>query len=91
MAKKGYIYPIMKKIPLILLLNLFGTIIISQFFRFVNRFNKSLEKTFRDTQGSLFMFTYNLSIFLTSTAFVFTNANTAYLFRDMPYFYKTVL
>ena len=47
------------------------------------------------TQGRLFSFTYGLpiflTIFLTSTAFVFTNANTAYLFRDMPYFYKTVL
>ena len=36
MAKKGYIYPIKKKIPLIILLNLFGTVIISQFSRFVN-------------------------------------------------------
>ena len=38
------------------------------------------------TQGSLFMFIYDSSIFLTSTAFVDTNANMAYLLRDMPYF-----
>ena len=37
------------------------------------------------------MFTYNLSIFLTSTAFVDTKAKTAYLFRDMPYFEKLSL
>ena len=38
MAKKGYIYPTKKKIPLTLLLNLFGIFIISQFLRFVNMF-----------------------------------------------------
>ena len=40
MAKNGDNYPIKKKIPLILLLNLFGVIIISQFLRFVNTFDK---------------------------------------------------
>jgi len=44
MAKKGYNYPIKKKIPLIPLLNLFGTVIISQFLRFVNIFSKILSK-----------------------------------------------
>ena len=43
MAKKGYNYPIKKKIPLILLLNLFGTVIISQFLRFVNMFSEILS------------------------------------------------
>ena len=42
MAKKGYNYPIKKKIPLILLLNLFGTVIISHFLQFVNIFGKNL-------------------------------------------------
>ena len=40
MAKKGYNYPIKKKIPLILLLNLFGISIISQLLLFVNIFSK---------------------------------------------------
>ena len=40
MAKKGYNYPVKKKIPLILLLNLFGIFIISQFLRFVNIFSR---------------------------------------------------
>ena len=43
MAKKGYNYPIKKKIPLILLLNLFGMTIISQFSRFVNIFSENLS------------------------------------------------
>ena len=43
MAKKGYNYPIKKKIPLILLLNLFGIIIISHFLRFVNIFGENLS------------------------------------------------
>ena len=44
MAKKGYNYPIKKKIPLILLLNLFGITIIAQFLRLVNIFSKILSK-----------------------------------------------
>ena len=47
MAKKGYNYPIKKKIPLILLLNLFGTIIIPQFLWFVNIFSESYKMTFQ--------------------------------------------
>ena len=43
MAKKGYIYPIKKKIPLIILLNLFGMVIISQISRFVNIFSENLS------------------------------------------------
>ena len=43
MAKKGYNYPIKKKIPLIPLLNLFGTVIISKFLRFVNMFSEILS------------------------------------------------
>ena len=43
MAKKGYNYPIKKKIPLILLLNLFGITIISHFLRFVNIFREVLS------------------------------------------------
>ena len=45
---------------------------------------KFLVCTWRDN----FLFIYSLSIFLTSTAFVSTNANKAYLFRDIPYFWK---
>ena len=81
MAKKGYNYPIKKKIPLILLLNLFGITIISHFLRFVNIFREILShylpggrKKPPFTQGSFFTFIYTLSIFLTSTAFVSTNA-----------------
>ena len=40
MEKKRYNYPIKKKKPIILLLNSFGRIIIPQFLRFVNMFNK---------------------------------------------------
>ena len=47
MAKKGYNYPIKKKIPLILLLNLFGITIISHFLRFVNMFSEIYQLTFR--------------------------------------------
>ena len=54
MAKKGYIYPIKKKIPLILLLNLFGSFIVSQFFPFVNRFCEFYKITFRKGQQRLF-------------------------------------
>ena len=43
MAKKGYNYPIKKKIPLILLLNLFGMVIISQISRFVKIFSENLS------------------------------------------------
>ena len=53
MAKKGYIYPIKKKIPLILLLNLFGAIIISQFSRFVNIFSKILSNYLPGDKKSL--------------------------------------
>ena len=53
MAKKGYNYPIKKKIPLILLLNLFGIFIISQFGRFVNIFSKIHQITFREVEKSL--------------------------------------
>ena len=53
MAKKGYNYPIKKKIPLILLLNLFGIIIISHFLRFVNIFNAIYQITFREVEKSL--------------------------------------
>ena len=114
MAKKGYNYPIKKKIPLILLLNLFGITIIAKFLRLVNIFSKILSKyllggrkepplckgrwlakqdggivkakflpktipqsplvTAPFTQGSLFCSSMDLSIFLTSTAFVDTNA-----------------
>ena len=42
MAKKGYKSPIKKKIPLILLLNLFGIYIIAQFLRFVNILSRVL-------------------------------------------------
>lgn len=37
-GEKRYFYPIKKKIPLILLLNLFGIVIISHFLCFVNIF-----------------------------------------------------
>ena len=53
MAKKGYIYPIKKKIPLILLLNLFGIIIISQFFWFVNMFSEIYTVTYREVEKGL--------------------------------------
>ena len=43
MAKKGYNYPIKKKIPLILLLNLFGITTISHILWFVNIFRKILS------------------------------------------------
>ena len=43
MAKKGYVYPIKRKIPLILLLNLFGIFIITHFSRFVNAFMKKIN------------------------------------------------
>ena len=52
MAKKGYNYPIKKKIPLILLLNLFGTVIIAQFSRFVNIFSEIYPITFREVEKS---------------------------------------
>ena len=70
-GEKRYNYPIKKKIPLILLLNLFGITIISQFSRFVNIFSGNLSNYL---SGGFFTFIYNLSIFLTSTAFVSTNA-----------------
>ena len=44
MAKKGYNYSLKKKIPLILLLNLFGIFIIPQFAWFVNIFGKVSKK-----------------------------------------------
>jgi len=40
MAKKGYNYPIKKKIPLILLLNLFGILIIHFFRKYFNSFRE---------------------------------------------------
>ncbi len=43
MAKKGYNYPIKKKKLLIPLLNLFGTIIIPPFLRFVSIFSEILS------------------------------------------------
>ena len=52
MAKKGYNYPIKKKIPLILLLNLFGITIIPQFLWFVNMFDKIYIITFRETKNT---------------------------------------
>jgi len=55
MAKKGYNYPIKKKIPLILLLNLFGSFIISQFARFVNIFVKFYNITLREVEKSLLL------------------------------------
>ena len=54
MAKKGYNYPIKKKIPLILLLNLFGSFIVSQFFPFVNRFCEFYKITFRKGAAKTF-------------------------------------
>ena len=53
MAKKGYNYPIKKKIPLILPLNLFGTVIISHFLQFVNIFSEIYPITFREVEKSL--------------------------------------
>ena len=53
MAKKGYNYPVKKKIPLILLLNLFGITIISLFLRFVNMFSEIYSITFREVEKSL--------------------------------------
>ena len=53
MAKKGYNYPIKKKIPLILLLNLFGIFIVSHFLRFVNMFDEFYMITFREAEKSL--------------------------------------
>ena len=50
MAKKGYNYPIKKKIPLILLLNLFGITIIAQFLRVVNIFSKIYQINFREVE-----------------------------------------
>ena len=52
-ANKGSNYPIKKKIPLILLLNLFGIIIISHFLRFVNMFSEIYPITFREVEKSL--------------------------------------
>ena len=43
------------------------------------------------TQGSLFMFIYDLSIFLTSTAFVTTNAKYGIPLSRYTVFLKTVL
>ncbi len=57
-----------------------STFIISQFLHFVNMIHEIYEITFREVEkvslckGSLFMFIYDLSIFLTSTAYVDTNA-----------------
>ena len=51
MAKKGYSYPTKKKIPLILLLNLFGIIIISLFSLFVNVFMEFYSITFREAKS----------------------------------------
>ena len=116
MAKKRYNYPIKKKIPLILLLNLFGITIVAQFLRLVNIFSKILfnhllggrkepplckGRWLAKQDGGIvkvsykvknnpsaaygvsslytrepFLFIYALSIFLTSTAFVSTNAKT---------------
>ena len=45
MAKKGYNYPIKKKIPLILLLNLFGILII-HFFRMYSSYFLEIYKKF---------------------------------------------
>ena len=53
MVKKGHIYPIKKKIPLILLLNLFGILIISHFWRFVNIFSEFYSIAFREVKKSL--------------------------------------
>ena len=53
MAKKGYTYSIKKKIPLILLLNLFGIVIISQLLRFVKIFRAFYKITFREVEKSL--------------------------------------
>ena len=53
MAKKGYNYPIKKKIPLILLLNLFGTIIISHFLQFVNIFGEIYRNYLPEGRKSL--------------------------------------
>jgi len=98
MAKKGYIYPIKKKILLILLLNLFGIVVISKFFRFVNIFSEIYSIIFREVEKSLPL---HKGAFLCSsmTRQFFPQAlhlcpqmqNTAYLFRDIPYSCKTVL
>ena len=55
MAKKGYNYPIKKKIPLILLLNLFGFFIISQLFCFVNIFREILSHYLPEVEKSLLL------------------------------------
>ena len=98
MAKKGYNYPLKKKIPLILLLNLFGISIISQFLRFVNIFSEILAYYISGEagktslhKGASFMFIYDLSIFLTSTAFVSTNAKYDIPLSRYAVFLKTVL
>ena len=88
MAKKGYIYPIKKKIPLILLLNLFGIFIISHFFWFVNIFSEILSNYL---PGGFFMFTYDLSIFLASTAFASANAKYGIPLPRYTVFLKTIL
>ena len=75
MAEKGYIYPIKKKIPLILLLNLFGMAIISQFLRFVNIVFEIYKITFREGF-------YNKHCICGRK-----HKNTAYLFRDMPWLF----
>ena len=53
MVKKGYNYSIKKKITLILLLNLFGIFIISQFLRFVNIFREFLSNCLWEDRKSL--------------------------------------
>ena len=62
MAKKGYNYPIKKKIPLTLLLNLFGTFIITQKIQFVNRFYK--KRRLFATWLQVFLLVFIIVLFL---------------------------
>ena len=82
MAKKGYNYPIKKKIPLILLLNLFGIFIISQLLRFVNIFSEVSEHYFPKNSLHLLLVNFNDNHCMRGHKY----KNTAYLFRDIPYF-----
>ena len=52
-GEKRYNYSLKKKIPLILLLNLFGNFIITQFLKFVNIVDKIFKITFRNVTKSL--------------------------------------
>ena len=57
-AKKGYNYPIKKKIPLILLLNLFGTLIISLLMSFVKMFSEIFANRLKNKKHEAICFVF---------------------------------